>query len=196
MNYGELKTAVLEYMHRDDLQPQIELFVQLAHSRIMRDIRSRGMIEDETLTMTTNPQPLPEGLLDLRELGSVNGNPRYTLRSVGRSQIERYSNGSGRPQVYSMIGKNVEIAPYSEGIELRIIYYKAFPFFTNDEDTNSILEQFPDLYLYGTLIEANKFIQDAEQRMVAIEFYQTERETVNMEETSSRYGEAPQIGAA
>jgi hypothetical protein len=79
---------------------------------------------------------------------------------------------------------------------LRIIYFASIPFFSGDTATNTILTNYPYLYLYASLVEANSYIQDAEQREKSINFYLTEVDKVNAEATETRYGEAPQIGAA
>jgi hypothetical protein len=196
MNYGELKQLVADYMHRGDLTAQLPGFVQFAHARIMRDVRVPGMLTDATLSMASNPQALPSDFLDMRELSGSNGSSRYNLRSVGRSQLNRYTAATGGlPQVYSIIGNSVEVQP-TTAEDLRIIYFASIPFFSGDTATNTILTNYPYLYLYASLVEANSYIQDAEQREKSINFYLTEVDKVNAEATETRYGEAPQIGVA
>ncbi len=195
MNYGELKQSVVDYLHRADLADQVPLFVELAHSRIMRDLRAPAMVQDQTFSVTANPMQLPADLLDIRELSYTNGSSRYTLTSVGRAALARTTAAiGGLPSQYSLVGGTVEIQPETLG-DYRLIYWKRLPFFADDTDTNEILEDYPYLYLYGALIEANSYIMDAEQRIKAIEFYQTEIAEVNAETTATRFGEAPQIGA-
>tara|TARA_R110002020_G_scaffold467591_1_gene691255 strand:- start:44 stop:634 length:591 start_codon:yes stop_codon:yes gene_type:complete len=195
MNYGELKTLVADYMHRADLDSVIPGFVELAHARIMRDLRVAQMIEDITLTVSGNPQALPADFLDMRELSYSNGSNRYTLASVGRGELARFTAATGGlPRVYSLVGGSIEIQPETLG-DFRLIYWKSLPFFTSDSETNAVLVDYPYLYLYGALIEANSYIQDVEQRMKSIEFFDTEINLVNAESMVTRYGEAPQIGA-
>jgi hypothetical protein len=196
MNYGELQQAVIDYMHRADLEAQMPLFIQLAHSRIMRDCRVPAMMNDETLTMDSNPKALPDGFLAMRELSAGVSNRRYALKSVSPAHLSRAVGFVGsNPSLYSIIGNTVEVQPATTE-DLRIVYFAALPFFADDAATNDILELYPYLYLYGALIEANSFIQDAEQRVKAIEFYQTEVAEVNADATNTRHGEAPTIGAA
>jgi hypothetical protein len=195
MNYGELQQLVIDYMHRADLTDRVPGFVELAHSRIMRDLRAPAMIKDETFSVTQNPMGLPEGFIDVRELSYTNGSRRYALTSVGRAAISRATGDTGSlPCKYSIVGDTIEIQPETLA-DYRLIYWKKLPFFTSDTDTSEILDNYPYLYLYGSLIEANSYIQDGEQRVKAIEFYQTEIGEVNAETTATRYGEAPQIGA-
>jgi len=194
MNYGELKTTVADYMHRSDLTPQMPFFVELAHSRIMRDLRAPEMIADETFTVSSNPMPLPAGFIAMRELTYTNGSSRYALTSVGRATVTRMTAAvGGLPRQYSLVGNSIEIQPETLA-DYRLVYYKSIPFFANDAATNGVLDRYPYLYLYGALIEANSFIQDVEQRMKAIEFYNTELTEVDAQATATRFGEAPQIG--
>lgn len=196
MNYGELQQLVIDYMHRADLTDKVPGFVELAHSRIMRDLRVPSMIKDETLTMDSNPKALPEGFLAMRELSAGISNRRYALKSVSPAHLSRAVGFVGsNPSLYSIMGLTVEVQPETEE-DLRIIYFGSLPFFADDDATNAILTNSPYLYLYGALIEANSYIQDGEQRVKAIEFYQTEVGEVNADATNTRHGEAPVIGAA
>ena len=196
MDYGQLKETVTAYIHRSDLAAMMPTFIEMAHSRIMRDVRVPGMLEDSTLAMTAAPTALPDGFLDMRELSYTNGSRRYNLKSVGRAELNQYSAATGGlPQTYSIIGNNIEIEPELTG-DLRIIYFKRFDMFVNDTDTNSILTLNPYLYVYSSLIEANSYIQDEAQRIKAVEFYSTEMQELNAEAQETRFGEAPQIGTA
>tara|TARA_R110000765_G_scaffold39793_1_gene86245 strand:+ start:980 stop:1570 length:591 start_codon:yes stop_codon:yes gene_type:complete len=196
MNYGELKSVVAEYIHRSDLTAMMPTFVEMAHARIMRDVRVPGMLEDSTLTVGSAPVALPAGFLDMRELSNTGPVRRYNLKSVGRAQLNEYTAATGGlPIAYSIIGNKVEIQPAADAT-LRIIYFKRFAMFVDDTDTNSILELNPYLYIYSVLIEANSYIQDTEQRAKAVDFYTTEYQALNAEALETRYGEAPQIGTA
>tara|TARA_R110000751_G_scaffold24944_2_gene68235 strand:+ start:847 stop:1437 length:591 start_codon:yes stop_codon:yes gene_type:complete len=196
MNYGELKSVVAEYIHRSDLTAMMPTFVELAHARIMRDVRVPGMLNDTDLVMGAGPTDLPTRFLDMRELSNAGPVRRYNLKSVGRAQLNEYTAATGGlPIAYSIIGNKVEIQP-AAAVTLRIIYFRRFDMFVNDTDTNSILELNPYLYIYGALIEANSYIQDVEQRAKAVDFYTTEYQALNAEALETRYGEAPQIGTA
>jgi len=196
MNYGELKQTVADYIHRADLTAMMPTFIELAHARIMRDVRVPGMLEDSTLVMGTGATALPAGFLDMRELSNTGPVRRYNLKSVGRAQLNEYTAATGGlPIAYSIIGNSIEIQP-AAAVSLRIIYFKRFDMFVNDTDTNSILTLNPYLYIYGALIEANSYIQDVDQRAKAVDFYSTEVQELNAEALETRYGEAPQIGTA
>ena len=146
MNYGELKQTVADYIHRSDLTAMMPTFIELAHARIMRDVRVPGMLEDSTLVMGTGATALPAGFLDMRELSNTGPVRRYNLKSVGRAQLNEYTAATGGlPIAYSIIGNNIEIQP-AAAVSLRIIYFKRFDMFVNDTDTNSILTLNPYLY--------------------------------------------------
>lgn len=68
-NYGDLKDAVASWLARADLTSQIPTFIQFAHARINRDVRTAAMqVTVSGLTSDTNTIPLPG---DCRKVQSV-----------------------------------------------------------------------------------------------------------------------------
>jgi len=191
MNYGELKAQIAAYAHRNDLVNQIPGFVELAHARIYRDARLPEMIKDIEITPTANPQALPDDYVDLRELsgGAPQGN-RYLLQSINRHQLANYNTGGPHPLFYALTGNSIEIVPPTE-TTLRLVYWSRLAFFNEDTDTNAVLDRYPYLYLYGSLIELYNFTQDVEERAKVLELYTADLELANLEAERTRWGEAP-----
>ena len=97
MTYAELQQSVTDYMHRNDLAALIPGFIELARTRINRDLRVRAMLEENTVTPVANPFPVPTDFLEMRDMYTTSGNYRVTLTLVGRRQLNQYQVSSGSP---------------------------------------------------------------------------------------------------
>ena len=119
MTYIELQTLVAQYMHRVDLTAEIPGFIELARTRINRDMRVRENIIQATETPTVNPRPLPADFLEMRDIYYLPDSGRLTLQLVGRKQLNSANSALGstvQPQFYSIDGTQLETQPGGIGV--------------------------------------------------------------------------------
>ena len=68
---------------------------------------------------------------------------------------------SGKPDVYTIIGNNISLGPTPSAVyEVSMLYYKTFDAITGLSPTNWVITNAPDIYLYGTLLEAEPFLMN------------------------------------
>lgn len=196
MNYGELKDRVKAYLHRTNLDADIPGFIELARSRINRDLRVREMMVLTDLTPTENPFTLPADFLEARELYYTQGTQRVSLRLTSRWQLAQYAGGSNNPRFYSIDGLQGETAPGGVGTDFKFLYYAALPAFVDDVDTNEVLTRYPSIYLYGALLEAHSYEQDSELQGKATEVFVSEVGVANAQAAEAEAGAALQMNGA
>ena len=189
-----LRTAFEAYIKRQFTDQDFSTFLQLAQDRIFRDTRASENLINAALVPTSTLLDLPLDYIDTRELSYMNGSRRVVLRSVGRHVFGRPASQTGLPTVYSVVGRQVEVAPKTLPAEFSLWYWQKLPQLVADTDTNIILTTYPYLYLYGLLIEGNVFIQDLQALELATGAYSTEVGQVNGAESRRRFGEAPIVG--
>ncbi len=93
VDYDTLRQGVIDYLHRTDLDDDIDGFIQTAHARIMRDLRAPEMLvfgqftEGQITVGATGPVTdapfvilLPTGFIDLREISYSTGSRRINLK--------------------------------------------------------------------------------------------------------------------
>jgi hypothetical protein len=68
---------------------------------------------------------------------------------------------SGTPAYYNIINDTIEIVPLSTDYTLEISYYKVVPPLATN-DTSTVLTNHPELYLFGTCLQAAYFLDDAQ----------------------------------
>lgn len=163
--YSELKTAVANWIHRDDLTSLIPDFISLTEARIARDLRLRRQVTSSTLTATpgTRGITLPTGWLEFENV-TLATNPERQLTYVNIEHLDsKYPQTSytGVPAVFSIEANQILLGPTpDDDYTVNILYYAKFDAFSAASDTNWLLTNHPNIYLFGALAEAGTYTQD------------------------------------
>ena len=199
MDYGTLKTTLESYLHRDDLTDLIPTFIQLAQSRMTRDLKTHLLQTTGTVSLTggTATASLPSDYASLISIrvpwqGGVRTLQQHSL--VQNAQVfEELQGSSGSPLYYAIYNNStLEITPTPESsVDLQIIYQQRLAAFTLDADTDAILTQFPNIYIYASMLEAAPFIQDDDQIAKWGKFYQGEVDSLNKYSEDAQWSGAP-----
>jgi len=160
--YDELKISIANWADRDDLTSFIPDFIALTEARFNRALRLRSMEQSQFATTVggqTN-YALPTNYLQMREF-RLNQNPTISLRYVSPEIFEAWNLGSGTPKFYTIIANEIRIGPSPDGeYEMEMLFWRRFPSLTSTEQTNWMLQNAPDVYLYGSLLELEPFVQN------------------------------------
>ena len=79
-NYSAFVTVVNNYLARSDLTAQVPDFIQLAQTRLSRDLRTEKMLQVAIAAITSGDGTvsLPSDILEVREI-HLQGNPPVIL---------------------------------------------------------------------------------------------------------------------
>jgi hypothetical protein len=165
--YAELKTAVANWLDRDDLTDRIPEFIALAEARFNRVLRLRSMEAKYTANTVADQRnlALPTGYIQMRNF-QVNTSPITTLSYVTPEIYDRLWGGStsGTPKFYTILADEISLGPIPASVqEVEMLFYKKFTNLSGSATTNSLLTDSPDLYLYGAMLEAEPFIMNDER---------------------------------
>lgn len=197
MTYSELQQAVARYMHRTDLALDIPLMIQMAADDIRENLRS--MLNQASIQITEADRVLG-GVYDLpADFLQVNGLstnvPRGTieLAAVGRQELAKFSRaGSQTPWVYSIFSNQVQFAPTPpDGAVMDLIYFTNPGPLVEPTDTNDILTEQPQLYLYLALSHGHTLAQDHQQAGTCAARADVLMRKMNAQSDRARYGAAP-----
>jgi hypothetical protein len=171
-SYTTLQTAAVEYLAREEdatLVARVPTFIQLCEAKLSRMLFVTQMEQRSTaLVNLSSDEPefisLPTDFQTMRSLrlSSVTGKPRLAFMSATQMEDYRFAtdNVTGQPVYFSVVGNELELAPTpNEAFELEMIYRKNIPALA-DNSTNWLLDLAPDLYLYGTLLEAAPYTKN------------------------------------
>ena len=162
--YATLKTAVANWLDRSDLDARIPEFIVLGEATFNRVLRLRAM---ETTVADATPSgskedALPTGYLQMREI-HLTTSPVVSLAYITPEIMYRIRAGStsGKPNSYTIVGDNILFGPTPDGVyDYSMTYYKSFDALADDTQTNWLVLNAPDLYLYGTLLQAEPFLMN------------------------------------
>ena len=198
--YAGLQAAVADWLGRDDLTKQIPVFIALCEKRMNRELRLRCMerrAETEVLK-GQSAVPLPwrrergnwDVFMEMRDLvwkdadGSI-------IRNLHYMPVDDYAAGKmpeGLPTQYTIVGRDLFLvpAPAANGT-LRLTYYAEIPPLGEDQPDNEVLLNFPDLYLYGTLVESGPFTRSSAPLEIWTEYYTAARQKAEANEVRARF---------
>ena len=164
LNYSDLQSTIAGYLARTDLTAQIPSFIQLAETRLRRDLRIRQMLKVVTTTTTAGDSTveLPSDFLQMRDL-HIATNPVQSIEYQSPSNFYRNtaSTVTGVPMQYTILAQEFQFAPSPDSnYTLQMMYYSAPPYLTNSNTSNVFLAVCPDLLLYGALGEAEPYLMN------------------------------------
>ena len=163
--FAQLKTAAANWLDRSDLTDRIPEFIALAEARFNRELRIRDMETVSTAISTvagTREYSLPTGFVQMKEF-HLSTDPLTPLAYITPEMMTRLWAGSAqaKPEVFTIIADNVRLGPGPDAVyTTSMLYYKTFTALSDSATTNDMLTNNPDVYLYGTLLEAEPFIMN------------------------------------
>ena len=165
--YTELKTAVANWLDRDDLTDRIPEFISLAEARFNRILRLRSMETKQTASTVAAQRnyALPTNYIQMRNF-QLNTDPITTLSYVTPEIFDRLWGGStsGTPSFYTILANEISLGPLPASIlTMEMLFYKRFDYLTVSAPTNWLLTNAPDIYLYGSMLEAEPYIMNDER---------------------------------
>lgn len=165
-NYTELKSAVADWLNRTDLTSQIPDFIALAEARFNRELRLNAMMKRATVTATSDNITLPSDWLEHNSLTVTSGTdvlgPLTYVTNEDYNRL-RHANLSGTFRYYTIRDNSILLLPAggdSISTPLELFYYGKIPALSATNATNWLLTRSPDLYLYGSLIAAEAYLQN------------------------------------
>ena len=168
-NYAELQTATANWLDRTDLTDRIPEFIDLAESTFNRTIRNHRMItKNDSYSLDSRYVNLPTDTLEVIRI-VVDVNPQITLQYLTPEEIAemRSSTSTGRPQYYTVIGGSTNqielLRSPDQTYTSSIVYYTKIPALSDSATTNWLLPNNPDIYLFGTLVEAFPYLMNDER---------------------------------
>lgn len=190
-SYANLLTSIDNWLgQRPELQPIYPDFVLLAEQRMYRELRAREMIRRGKSLLNEQYEFLPYDFLRMKRVmvsPGTQSNTAYTetrLTGMTAGQIEdRYSDATyPMPEAYCVEGRQIRFAPaptpqtvptdvtdVTPYRNFEVTYYARFTplnSLTDQTQTNVILDYYPELYLYGALIEAEPYLIDDQRIMI------------------------------
>ena len=157
--YSELQTTIAGWINRDDLGTVIPDFIRLAEARIATDLKTQHLITETTITTDAASKALPSNFKGAVS-AYLNTDPKTTLDYMTPDEITSRvgSNTTGKPLAFTIKGNVIYFMPSPDDSYDCILSHYTTPDLATDT-TNSLLTNYPDLYLFAAMVEALDYIE-------------------------------------
>lgn len=166
--FANLQLAVADWLNRTDLTSQIPDFISLAEAEMKR--RIRRSTTRASLTISTDGTNLPADCAELTSVYLVSALPtmdvpfRLGTPEMVAERRARQADVPGRPDTGAIVAGQLLVAPTpDQTYTAEIIYRTQLTALSVSNTTNAILSEAPDAYLYGTLLQAEPYLEHDER---------------------------------
>lgn len=194
-SYATLRTAIADWLAREDLGDYIQDFVTLAENWLnygsldSSPLRCREMETTATLTMTDGVGTVPSDFLQtIRavEDGSVRQVLQYiTPQAMDTLLPSRYG---GPGYFYTIVGDELQTAPLVSN-DVLLTYYQALPPLA-ENDENWLILKAPGIYLRASLAQAAEFLKNDAEAAKQASMAQALMAGLNRSDMVGRYARA------
>ena len=189
--YAELKDQVRNFINKPDIDQTIDTFIDLAEADIARKVRHWKMEKRATVQLDDQYSRVPTDWLESIRF-YLSGGDTYELELASRSELlsRRMNsvNTSGRPKYYTMSDGAFEIYPTPDAAyTAELLYFSQNTALSDENTSNWLLSDYPDVYLYGTLAHTAPFLGEDQRLPIWAQLYQSALDGVNMASEKARY---------
>ena len=182
-NYSTLKTAVADFMTRDDLTTFIPNFIENAERKLYRTLNLRNEETALSVSISSGVAAVPSDFKMLK-FAYYDATPEYLLRWTSVNEIyEDYADRTYQdyPRLISREAGNFIFGPASIDGTLKGVYWAKLSMLSDSNTTNWYTNNAPEVLLYGALLEAQPFIHNDARVPVWRDMYLEAVDTLKVE---------------
>lgn len=173
-SYDGLQASIADFLNRSDLTAVIPDFITLAEAQMARRLVSRanqGMAVprrlmqrvDAAIAQGAEYVAVPSDMLGPLDL-TLQVSPPIELDYLDPANLERekaLARWIGAPKFYTVVGGELQLYPVADqAYDAELIYIARTPALSETAPANWILEDYPDAYLYGALVQSAPYLRD------------------------------------
>lgn len=193
--FDELVLSIENWSHRKDINDLIADFINLAEIEMYNNegwqLETRDMELVSTASVSGRYLELPPGFEKARSVQLETGNGLQDIKFQAPEQLLRQV-ATGQPRFFSVIGNEIEFDRVPDSAyTIQIQYYKKPDPITKTNQTNSVLTNHPNIYLFGALHQLNLWAEDEAEAIKWFAKMQSVIRGANKAAKKARYGAAP-----
>lgn len=176
-NYNELQAEVTDLLNRGDLAAKVPSWIVLVEKELQRILEGWQMRVEQPVTFDTSGRlALPTGFVRPVSLTLETDLAKgpIGLTTYERLQVYRGQQTSGIPQYAAVVASELVLAPVSDSQTTytgTLIFDIQIQPLSADNPTNWVLENHPDLYLYGACVHSAPYLKNEERLSMWQGFY-------------------------
>jgi len=190
--FANLKTAIADFLNRDDLTSVIADFITLAEADFGPKIRHWRMEKRSNATTSAQFMDVPSDFLEPIRFG-LDTNNEHRLEFVSSADMaqmrENVSDATGTPKFWTFTDGKIELFPTPDATyTVELVYLASITALSDANTTNWVLTNHPGVYLYGALVQAAPYLRDDERTGVWAALYQTALDGIAESDRRARAG--------
>ena len=200
MNYTEITQTALGYADREDVEvtDNVDNFLRVCESRINQRLSVQEMAVRSQLPTVEDQEfyGLPS---DFKSLRSIQYNANNTAGVTTLEYLNpAHSNAANQidgvsTHFYTIIANQVKVSPPPAAGVLEIVYHRKLPplVAAGDNATNWLSDGYPEIYIFGLLVEISAFTKDKAAVDIWEARFQSAMEALSDEDSVSRWSGTP-----
>lgn len=168
-DWTTLKAAISSYLwDRSDIQDLIPVFIGLCEAQLNRRLAARRMLTRASATIDTEFVMLPSDFGGVQSL-YLDATPAIRVDyAVDSEEIVKMkansSSTTGKPKAFTIIGDQMQFFPAPDASYTGYLaYFRRIPTLSEAQPTNWLVEDHPDVYLYGSLLQSAPWLKEDER---------------------------------
>lgn len=164
--YQDLQDHLADTLVRTDLTTPMTTFIQMAESSFKRDKRVRKLSDRGDFSISADGSSLPTDFMSLESWyhdGPTNFGPIEIVNAdmIGHLKGSRYGGQVGVPAHAAIVDGKARYAPVPNGtFTTQMTYWRKVDVLSGSNTTNWLLEDHPDIYIYGALVHTAPYLKD------------------------------------
>ena len=209
-NYSELQAALPEWMIRpgdSTVTAQAPDYITLCEARLnygagepgdqfySPPLRVNQMLTRSTASLSSEYVAVPDDFLEVRTF-KVNTNPETKLYYSTPDQFAEAgsSQSSGVPKTFTIAGDEFRFGPApSSDLTAELWYYAKIPALSDSNTSNWLLAAAPNIYLYGSLLEAALAIGDDAGAQKWLGLFSSAVKAFQAQDKRAKHGSTPLV---
>lgn len=191
MTRTELLALFERYLKRNDLSDMYGDFIEMAEARINAVMRLREQEKRSTSTPTAAFWALPTDFNELRHIQVTASGGSYPIEYLTPEQADDQRRRlTGNYKFYTVLASSIEIIPHptaDSDTEVEIFYYANVDALVNGTDTNDLVTNYPNLYLYAMMGEAGLYREAPQQAQMWLDSFDAYASQLNQRAQAARF---------
>ena len=189
--YAELQDQVSVWLNKPDVDQTIPTLISLAEAGFRRELRHWKQQKRSVAEINSQYSAVPSDWLETTRFYTTDGNTQ-PLDLISQAElIDRKAasaNATGRPQFYAVTGGQFEFYPVPDDVyNAELVFFADIPALSDANTSNWLLDEFPDVYLYGTLVHSAPFLGEDARLQTWASLYQAALAGLNQSSQAARY---------
>jgi len=166
-SYATLQAHIADTLNRGDLTSVIPNFIQQFEGQAKRDARFRKLSDRGLFSISADGASLPSDFYSLESWyhdGATYFGPITIVTPDQIGNLKGAYGDTGVPQFAAIVDGKARFAPEPDDTySTKMIYWKTITDLSASNTENWLLTAAPDIYLYGSLVEAYIYLKDSQK---------------------------------